>query len=493
MDIKMKKVIVFGAGGLFRVFLPFIKSRYQLAAISDNDTTRHGQFVDGVRIVSPSDIICLDFELVIVASMYFEEIKENLISLGINNNAIVNIYDDLLIREGVANYLNEHDEFIIAINKISSLSLTKKKLIVMNSLGNGGAERALLNLCRRIEEKEKIFLIVIEGGGEYFDALSHILPVVEIFSSIENRLLSRCFFMYFSAKDICSRLFGRNTYDIAIAYIEGLSTYLVSGINSNDKVACVHANLFSHHISAPYYASLKAEYDAYANMDRLIFVSNSVKNGFNERIGLRDYESNIIGNIFDIEAINSKSKMEDDSHILYPYIVAVGRLVEVKGFDKLIRAFTKIKKNGQEDLKLVIIGDGPLKSALDDLISTLGMKEHIILLGKKDNPYPYIKSAQCLVSSSISEGHPLAIGEAIILGIPIIATNCEGNTGMVAHGSYACLCDNSENGLVNALTYFLESPMYRAVLQFKSACGQIILSGKSEVEKWNEIINKSVC
>ncbi|MGY4041322.1 glycosyltransferase [Aeromonas hydrophila] len=485
----MKKVIVFGAGGLFRVFLPFIKSRYQLAAISDNDTTRHGQFVYGVRIVSPSDIICLDFELVIVASMYFEEIKEKLISLGINNNAIVNIYDDLLIREDVANYLNEHDEFIIAINKISSLSLTKKKLIVMNSLGNGGAERALLNLCRRIEEREKIFLIVIEGGGEYFDALSHILPVVEIFSSIENRLLSRCFFMYFSAKDICSRLFGRNAYDIAIAYIEGLSTYLVSGINSNYKVACVHANLLSHHVSAPYYASLKAEYDAYASMDRLIFVSNSVKDGFSERIELRDYESSVIGNIFDIEAINSRSKMEDDSHILYPYIVAVGRLVEVKGFDKLIRAFTKIKKNGQENLKLVIIGDGPLKSALDDLISTLGMKEHIILLGKKENPYPYIKSAQCLVSSSVSEGHPLSIGEAIILGTPIIATSCEGNVGMLAHGRYGYLCESDEKGLASALYNLSVIPMHHATLIFKSTDGQSSLSGKNESNQWNEILS----
>lgn len=489
MDIKMKKVIVFGAGGLFRVFLPFIKSRYQLAAISDNDTTRHGQFVDGVRIVSPSDIICLDFELVIVASMYFEEIKEKLISLGINNNSIVNIYVDLLIRESVANYLNEHDEFLIAVNKIASLSLTKKRLIVMNSLGNGGAERALLNLCRRIEEKEKIFLIVIEGGGEYFDALSHILPVVEIFSSTENRLLSRCFFMHFSANDICARLFGQNEYDIAIAYIEGLSTYLVSGINSNDKVACVHANLFSHHISAPYYASLKAEYDAYANMDRLIFVSNSVKNGFNERIGLRDYESNVIGNIFDVEVITNNSNMENDSQILYPYIVAVGRLVEVKGFDKLIRAFTKIKKNGQEDLKLVIIGDGPLKSALDDLISTLGMKEHIILLGKKENPYPYIKSAQCLVSSSVSEGHPLSIGEAIILGTPIIATCCEGNVGLLAHGRYGYLCENDEDGLASALYSLSVIPMHYATLIFKSTDGQNSLSGENEINQWNEMLS----
>lgn len=485
----MKKVIVFGAGGLFRVFLPFIKSKYQLAAISDNDTARYGQFVEEVRIVSPSDIPRLDYELVIVTSMYFKEIKENLIALGVNTNAIVNIYDDLLIRESVANYLNEHDELLIAVNKVSSLSLTKKRLIVMNSLGNGGAERALLNLCHRIEEKEKIFLIVIEGGGEYFYALSHILPVVEIFSSIENRLLSRCFFMYFSAKDICYRLFGRNTYDIAIAYIEGLSTYLVSGINSNYKVACVHANLFSHHVSAPYYSSLKIESDAYASMNRIIFVSNSVKDGFNQRIELIDYDSSVIGNIFDIENINSWSKMENDSQISNPYIIAVGRLVEVKGFDKLIRAFTKIKKNALEDLKLVIIGDGPLKSALDDLISTLGMKEHIFLLGKKENPYPYIKSAQCLVSSSISEGHPLSIGEAIILGIPVIATSCEGNVGMLARGRYGSLCENDDDGLASALYSLSVIPMHHATLIFKSTDGQSSLSGKDESNQWNKMLS----
>lgn len=489
----MKKVIAFGAGGLFRAFSPFIKSNYQLVAISDNDIKQHGKLNDGVRIISPSDIIYLNFELIIITSMYFEEIKEKLISLGIDDNVIVNVYDDLLIRESVANYLVAHDEFMRATNRISLLSLTKKKLIVMNSLGNGGAERALLNLCRRLEDKEKVFVIVIEGGGEYFNVLSHLVPVIEIFSSIENRLLSRCFFMHFSAKEICSRLFGLNTYAIAIAYIEGLSTYLVSGVNSNYKVACVHANLLSHHVSAPYYASLKSEYEAYANLDQIIFVSNSVKDGFNKRIGLKDFESCTIGNIFDIDTINSMSNVEDDSQVLYPYIVAVGRLVEVKGFDKLIRAFAKIKKNSLDELKLAIIGDGPLRFVLDDLISSLGMKDHIFLLGKKENPYPYIKSAQCLVSSSVSEGHPLSIGEAIILGIPVIATNCEGNSGMVAHGSYGYLCDNSESGLVSALTYFLNTPMYRAVLQFKAALGQVHLSGQNEVGKWNEIINKSIC
>lgn len=489
----MEKVIVFGAGGLFTVFSPFIKSTYHLAAISDNDIKQHGKTIDGVEIISPSDITHLDFDLVIVTSMYFKAIKEKLISLGIEDDIIIDVYDDLLIRESVAHHLIEHDEFIMAKNKISSLSLTKKKLIVMNSLGNGGAERALLNLSRRLENNKNIFVVVIEGGGEYFNGLSHLVSTIEIFSSPENRLLSRCLFMHFPAKDICSRLFGRNIYAIAIAYIEGLSTNLVSGINSNYKVACIHANLLSHHVSAPYYTSLKAEYDAYANMDQIIFVSNSVKDGFNKRIGLKDFESSIIGNIFDIEAINSMSKMEDGSQVLYPYIVAVGRLVEVKGFDKLIRAFTKIKINSLEDLKLVIIGDGPLRSALDDLISSLGMKDHIFLLGKKENPYPYIKSAQCLVSSSVSEGHPLSIGEAIILGIPVIATNCEGNVGILANGRYGYLCDNCESGLVSALTYFLNSPMHRAVLQFKSVCGQILLSGKNEVEKWNEIINKSVC
>lgn len=484
----MKKVIVFGAGGLFRAFLPFIKSRYQLVAISDNDKNQHGKLIDGVGIISPLDIINIDFELVIVASMYFDEIYEKLISLGVDNDFIVNIYDDTIIRESVANHLIENDEFIMAENKISSLSLMKKRLIVMNSLGNGGAERALLNLCRRLENKEEVFLVIIEGGGEYFNALSHILPVIEIFSSIENRLLSRCLFMHFSAKEICSRLFGLNTYAIAIAYIEGLSTYLVSGINSNYKVACVHANLLSHHVSASYYASSEAEYEAYANLDRIIFVSNSVKDGFNKRIGLKDFESCTIGNVFDIETINSMSNMEDDSRILYPYIVAVGRLVEVKGFDKLIRAFTKIKKNSLEELKLVIVGDGPLKFLLNELISSLGMKDHIFLLGKKENPYPYIKSSLCLVSSSVSEGQPLSIGEAIILGIPVIATNCEGNAGMLAHCRYGYLCENSENGLVTALYNMLMIPMNHATLLFKSLNGLNSLSGENESSQWNRLL-----
>jgi glycosyltransferase involved in cell wall biosynthesis len=491
MDITMQKVIAFGAGGLFRVFSPFIKSKYHLTAISDNDTKQHGKKIDGVEIIPPADMILQGFDLVIVTSMHSKAIKEKLISLGIDDKFIIDVYDDLLIRESVAHHLIEHDEFIMAKNKISSLSLTKKKLIVMNSLGNGGAERALLNLSRRLENNKNIFVVVIEGGGEYFNDLCHFVSTIEIFSSSENRLLSRCLFMHFPAKDVCFSLFGRNSYDIAIAYIEGLSTYLVSGINSNYKVACVHANLSTHHISESYYASLKVEYDAYTNMDRMIFVSESVKHGFNERIGWMDCRSTVIGNVFDIDMINHMAQMVIDFKIPSPYIVAIGRLVEVKGFDKLIRAFSKIIKSHQENIKLVIIGDGPLKSTLDDLISSLRMRDYIILLGKKENPYPYIKSAQCLVSSSVSEGHPLAIGEAIALGTPIIATNCEGNSGMLAHGRYGYLCDNSESGLVSALIFFLDSPMHCATLQFKSVCGQVYISGQNEVDKWNEILNNT--
>lgn len=70
MDITMQKVIAFGAGGLFRVFSPFIESKYHLTAISDNDTKQHGKKIDGVEIIPPADIILQGFDLVIVTSMY---------------------------------------------------------------------------------------------------------------------------------------------------------------------------------------------------------------------------------------------------------------------------------------------------------------------------------------------------------------------------------------------------------------------------------------
>ncbi|MGL4250408.1 MAG: glycosyltransferase [Aeromonas sp.] len=488
MELVMGRVIVFGTGRLCQTFLPFIHSNYDIIALSDNDFKLHGSIQHGIKVIDPETIGMMDFDFIIVASMYFDEINSQLINLGVRCEFIRSVYDDASISAAVARYLIVHPEFESAGAKISSLSDTKNKLIVMNSLGRGGAERALLNLCRRIDHRIKVLIIVIEGGGEFFNDVNNLVSTVEIFTSLENRLLYRCLFIHYSAIDICNKLFGGCKYDTATAYIEGLSTYLVSGVNSHYRVACVHANLDTHHISKQYYASLHEEYNAYAMMDRIIFVSKSVKKGFMNKIGDFGHRMAIIGNIFDVHAVRNNAQKESGELLPFPYFVAVGRLVEVKGFDKLVCAYSKAIYGIKYPLKLAIIGDGPLRDDLQRLISSLGMEENIYLLGHQENPYPYIYHAQCLVSSSVSEGHPLAIGEAIILGTSIIATNCDGNAGMLAHGRYGYLCENNEDSLASALYQLLTMPMYHPILKFKSISGQKSLSGKKEIKQWNGMI-----
>ncbi|MBW3762552.1 glycosyltransferase [Aeromonas jandaei] len=488
MEFVMGRVIVFGTGRLFQTFLPFIHSNYNIIALSDNDIKLHGSIQYGIKVIDPATIGVMDFDFIIVASMYFDEISSQLINLGVSCELIRSVYNDASISAAVARYLISHPEFESARAKISSISDSKNKLIVMNSLGRGGAERALLNLCRRIEFRIKVLVVVIEGGGDFFNDVNNLVSTVEIFTSLENRLLYRCLFIHYSAFDICNKLFGGCKYDTATAYIEGLSTYLVSGVNSHYRVACVHANLDTHHISKQYYVSLHEEYNAYAMMDRIIFVSESVKKGFMSKIGDFGHRMTIIGNIFDVHAVRNNAQKESGELLPFPYFVAVGRLVEVKGFDKLVRAYSKAICGIKNPLKLVIIGDGPLKENLQRLISSLGMEENIYLLGQKENPYSYIYHAQCLFSSSASEGHPLAIGEAIILGTPVIATNCEGNAGMLANGRYGYLCENDEDGLTSALYHLLTIPMYHPILKFKSISGQNSLSGKDESKQWNGMI-----
>jgi len=104
------------------------------------------------------------------------------------------------------------------------------------------------------------------------------------------------------------------------------------------------------------------------------------------------------------------------------YIIGVGGLQKRKQFDMLIRAFNNTLTH-YPNLNLLIIGKGSEKNSLEQLIKSLNLEKKVQLLGFRENPYPYIKNAKLLVSSSFSEGLPRVIVEALILGTPVVSTH----------------------------------------------------------------------
>lgn len=105
-----------------------------------------------------------------------------------------------------------------------------------------------------------------------------------------------------------------------------------------------------------------------------------------------------------------------------PVIVGIGRLARVKNFALLIEAFARVRKS--RACRLLILGEGRERRDLEGLAGRLGVSAEVDLPGYVDNPYAYLARARLFVSSSLSEGSPNALTEALALGVPVVATDC---------------------------------------------------------------------
>ncbi|MGB9803989.1 glycosyltransferase [Desulfofundulus sp.] len=164
----------------------------------------------------------------------------------------------------------------------------------------------------------------------------------------------------------------------------------------------------------------------YPKADAIVAVAEGIKKDLIENFGLPAKKINVLYNPIDLQTIRNQAAESVNHHWFNDptkaIIVAVGRLVKLKGFDVLIRAFANISP--QMDVRLIIIGDGEERPALQHLIDQLGLNERIVILGFQDNPWKYMARADLFVLSSLTEGLPNVIGEAMALGLPIIATDC---------------------------------------------------------------------
>ena len=129
---------------------------------------------------------------------------------------------------------------------------------------------------------------------------------------------------------------------------------------------------------------------------------------------------------------------EDDTLLESDFILAVGRLASVKGFDNLLISFKEVLK--KRDINLIILGEGPDRNELQNLAGKLGISMKVHFMGFLDNPWYYMKRAKALVVSSVLEGFCNVIIEAMTLGCPVISTACD-------YGPLELIKDN-ENGLL---------------------------------------------
>ena len=370
----------------------------------------------------------------------------------------------------------------------------KKILFVINSLAIGGSEKSLISLLSLLDySKYEVDLIIFKKGEpfdryipkevniletpKYYQYLSGEYNTGEKIEKIKYKLCRyKCSVnlrinskkkssinseqvLYKTQKKLLEKI--NKKYDIAIAYSQGFPTYfIVDKVSSKKKISWINCD----YVNTIYDKNFDYEY--YKKIDKIIVVSNTIRESIsNLKLEYKE-KLEVILDIVDPSLIEKMSKereglKNDSEHI---NILTVGRLViHYKGYDLAIKAAKRLKQNGYK-FKLYIVGDGPDKDKIKKLIIKNELTNEFILLGKKDNPYPYMRSCDIYVQPSRKEGFGLTTIEAKILKRPIVCTNFNTAKELINNNIDGLIVDISSEGISKGIErYITDSNFYKKI------------------------------
>lgn len=351
----------------------------------------------------------------------------------------------------------------------------KKILFLIPSLVGGGAERTLINLLQKIDYSiYDIDLAVVSCNGIYINQIPKEVNVIGLFQNdflvrVLAYLQKKMGFRFLFQQRIKSKV--RSNYDVGISFLDGNFTDLLFfAPNLKKKVSWVHSSYKSNSNFYRFYQNetyrTKLIRERYGKLDEIIFVSQDAMDEFIEVFGTFP-RMKVIYNLIDSKAVLAKSQKENHAKNEKFQFLALGSLITVKGFDRLIRAAGIVKKKGY-DFNLQIAGKGTEEVALANLIRENNLQDSIQLIGFFPNPYPLLKGCDVFIMSSVSEALPTVLCEAMILGKPTLVTNCSGCREIVDHEQFGLMAEQNDESLAEKMIQYLTIPILRIHYQTKS-------------------------
>lgn len=340
----------------------------------------------------------------------------------------------------------------------------KKVLIVIESLGGGGAEKVLTTIIRHLDKsKFDVTVLLVTETGVYLEEVKKYCKVQSMlpdYSKIKTFIgklkykIDYRFIYSANTKKVYSK-YVKEKYDVEIAFVEGYATkFVMSSFNPDSKKICwVHTDMCKNPYADKYFASIESEKSVYKQSDLVVCVSNSSQNTMKKKFELENCA--VIYNPIDTEEILKKAKdktIEREGSKIR--IVTVGRLEHQKGYDRLIIALAKIKREFS-NFQLFILGEGSMRAELEKLIQNNNLENNVMLLGFEKNPYPWIASSDAFICTSRAEGFSLAIAEAMTLGKPIFSVDCSGPNELLGFGKYGTLVNNTDESIYKMLRSLL--------------------------------------
>lgn len=335
--------------------------------------------------------------------------------------------------------------------------MKKSVLFIIDSLTCGGAEKSLISLLPLLDySKIDVDLMMVNKGGVFMDYVPKQVNIVDFPISkgywteiclVGFRIIRRLFPNRHGAElrwHVMSSTYREldKTYDVAIAYQQGFPTYyLAEKLEATKKFAWVNTDLEK----AGYRAAFNRHF--YDKMDRIVPVSDRLTDMLKES---KYVNRNKLFTVYDILNVDLIKRMSDEmvqakKDINCLFIVTVGRMVAIKGYDLAVEAAKILKTNGLS-FKWYFVGDGNQRHEIEQMVIDYDLKTNIVFVGMTPNPYPYMAMADIYVQTSKFEGFGLTLNEARILNKPVISTNFPVVYNQISDGENGLICEmNAES------------------------------------------------
>ncbi|KMY51890.1 glycosyltransferase [Peribacillus loiseleuriae] len=328
---------------------------------------------------------------------------------------------DLLVFEHRGDFMNLIPNKVNLLPQIDKYTVFRKPVI--QCLKEGHYSVTLIRTMSRYVANIKAKARNLEEGSGY----------------IQMQLTSK-YSSYFMPKQ-------KKQYDVAISYAWPHDV-LSNRIDAKKKIAWIHTDYSKLEIDN------KIDFEMWNRFDYIASISDECTHSFLTTYPLLKDKVILIENITSPGFIQSMAEDEitlNDKHNDTFTILSVGRLSYVKGFDLAVKALRLLHDKGFTNMKWYVVGYGGYETELEELIAKNNLEDSFVLLGKKTNPYPYIKACDIYVQPSRYEGKAVTVTEAQILGKPILITNYPTSGSQVEDGVDGIICDLSAEGIAGGI------------------------------------------
>ncbi len=358
--------------------------------------------------------------------------------------------------------------------------------LFIHSLAGGGAERAFVNLAHGFVQRGiEVDMVLLQARGEFLNSLPSSVRLFDLQAPDvpfrwarlcrylqQQHALSPSLDLAIKTHFIALKLAGywRSKRLNFLVQSRLLALKLAEYLRARKPVAILSAltncnliSLFSNRFTVQAWRSIISERSTpsiswrnnpsgglwlrlarcyYPQADSIVAVSQGVADDLCQLLGLQREQVRVIYNPVVTPELFQKAD-EPLNHLWFepgqpPVILAVGRLTKAKDYPTFLRAFALVRQ--QRPVRLLILGEGEERPALERLVAQLGIQNDVAMPGFTDNPFAYMKRAAVFVLSSAWEGFGNVLVEALACGCPVVATDCQsGPREILDNGRYGRL------------------------------------------------------